>query len=373
MTLQTTTVQGILRDPLGNPFAGAKLKFQLSTRAADVNANTALLSVPVEVTSAPDGNVTIDLWPNANGLENSHYVVTAEATIDGKSHTFDYGKVQVPVAGPVELGTLLSLPVAEDLGVSEQTMAAAAEAKAAAAAAAASAASVDMPALQMQVDAFTNGAKALFPVAPNLMDDTSKFDHICGGQKNVAQDLISAVSGPWAALRSGSDVVATATVVPYADFGAAGIPTGGGLAEMEGVDPSDVGFCALLLDVTLPVGGGEFKISQTYARALAQGFGETVAETSVFAAVLEATGSAELTFGMNHASVDVNASDHGQGWKHFHAVSTSGSRYGEFRNSFRGEGRLKLALALPYLGLGDHGGAKIWAGFVGQYHTGDVA
>lgn len=372
MTLQTTTVQGILRDPLGNPFAGAKLKFQLSTRAADVNANTALLSVPVEVTSAPDGNVTIDLWPNANGLENSHYVVTAEATIDGKSHTFDYGKVQVPVAGPVELGTLLSLPVAEDLGVSEQTMAAAAEAKAAAAAAAASAATLDMSAVQAQVDAFTNGAKALFPVAPNLMDDTRNFDAFCGGQKRVEQDLMAALAVPWSGGYLGGVATATAKVVHWADFATEGIPTGGPLSVMEGSTPSATDFCALVLDVTNPE-GVITKIAQGGKQAIGQNAGGHRSQTSLFAVVLDGSGATALDFGINHSTVSVDQSALGQGWQHYTDVDSVGYRWSELWARIHGTGRLRVALALPYLGLGDHGGIPIWAGSVGAYHVGDVA
>ncbi|MCG7574841.1 hypothetical protein MHM39_14815 [Phaeobacter sp. CNT1-3] len=370
MTFPTTTVQGTLRDPDGTAIGGARLVFKLSHADTDLATNTAIAQGVKTVITASDGTFTVDLWPNVNGAKSTHYDVEAFAN----GQRLNYGKIQVPETGPVELATLLRTTIVVSKDVSAELAASVLRAETAAQEARNHAESVDMPAVQAQVDTYTNGAKALSPVTPNLMDDTSKFVHFCGGAQNVTQDIMTAVSGPWFAQRSGADVVATATVVPYADFGAAGIPTGGDLAEMEGSDPSDVHFCALLIDVTLPAGGaGELKLSQIYSRSLARFFGNAPAETRIFAVVLEATGSAELEFGKNHAEVAIGAAAHGQGWKHYHTACTDGSRYGEFRNSFHGEGRLKVALALPYLGMGDHGDAKIWAGFGGHYHTGDVA
>ena len=376
MALQTTTLQGILRGPDGVALAGATLRFVLSHTAADVGSNTALVRTPVDVVSGNDGSVSVDLWPNANGFENTHYDVRAYAKDEnGKAITYEFGKLQVPDAGPADLAELLGEGVLRAQGVEGQVLDAAVRAETAAQSARASADEIDVASLEGRledrVDAFTAGAAGTFPVTPNLMKDTRHFDHLCGGQKGVAVDIATAMGGPWSFQRESADIVGTAMVVPYADFATHGIPTGGELAEMEGVEANDVVFDALLLDLTVPAGGFVAKISQNYPRVPARNFGEARNQVSFFAAVLEANGATRMTAVINFSSTVVPGAAVGQGWKHYSNVDLNGTQNSEFRIAFRDEGRIKLALALPYLGFGDHGGAKIWAGSVGFYHTED--
>lgn len=368
MTFPTTTVQGTLRDPDGTAIGGARLVFKLSHADTDLATNTAIAQGVKTVITASDGTFTVDLWPNVNGAKSTHYGVEAFAN----GQRLSYGKIQVPETGPVELATLLRTAIVVSKDVSAELAASVLRAETAAQEARNHAESVDMPALQAQVDTYINAAKALSPVTPNLMGDTRNFDAFCGGQKRVEQPLLSAVAAPWGASFVGGTATATAKIVHYQDFAAEGIPTGGDLAAMEGKNLAQTDFCALLLDVTNPE-GVYTKFGQSHAMAIGQDVGGHASQTSLFAVVLDGSDAAALDFGNNHSTVHVDQSRLGQGWKHYSKTDNVGYRWSELWARIHGTGRLRVALALPYLGLGDHGGIPIWAGSVGAYHVGDVS
>jgi hypothetical protein len=368
MTFPTTTVQGTLCGPDGTTIGGARLVFKLSHADTDLATNTAIAQGDKIVITASDGTFTVDLWPNVNGAKSTYYDVEAFAN----GQRLSYGKIQVPETGPVELAALLRTAIVVSKDINAEMAASVLRAETAAQEARSHAESVDMPALQAQVDTYTNGAKALFPVTPNLLQDTRNFDAFCGGQKRVEQDLMAALAVPWSGGYLGGVATATAEVVHWADFAAEGIPTGGPLSVMEGSTPSATDFCALVLDVTNPE-DVITKIAQGGKQAIGQNAGGHRSQTSLFAAVLDGSGATALDFGINHSTVSVDQSALGQGWQHYTDVDSVGYRWSELWARIHGTGRLRVALALPYLGLGDHGGIPIWAGSVGAYHVGDVA
>ncbi|KMW56986.1 hypothetical protein AIOL_001944 [Candidatus Rhodobacter oscarellae] len=180
MALQTTTLQGILRGPDGVALSGATLRFVLSHTAADVGSNTALVRTPVDVVSGNDGSVAVDLWPNANGFENTHYDVRAYANDEnGKAVTYEFGKLQVPEVGPADLAELLGAGVLRAQGVEGQVLDAAVRAEMAAQSARASANEIDVGSLEGRledrVDAFADGARAEYP-AVNLLRNARALD-----------------------------------------------------------------------------------------------------------------------------------------------------------------------------------------------------
>ena len=94
-------------------------------------------------------------------------------------------------------------------------------------------------------------------------------------------------------------------------------------------------------------------------------------QTSCFVNVLEHAGAIEfLTHWNINDRVKATGAMLGEGWTWLHESRTG------FRNRFHhmifwGQGRMKVALALPYWSTGDHGDAFVWAGAVGRYTHSD--
>ena len=164
MALQMTTLQGTLRGPNGVALTGATLRFVLSHAAADLASNTALVRTPVDVVSDDEGAVSVDLWPNGNGFNNTYYDVRAYTTDEnGIVSTYEFGQVQVPTVGPVDLADLLEEGVLRALDVEEQVLQGAIRAETAAQTAETSAATYNETALEerlnQRVDDWTSEAE----------------------------------------------------------------------------------------------------------------------------------------------------------------------------------------------------------------------
>ena len=66
----------------------------------------------------------------------------------------------------------------------------------------------------------------------------------------------------------------------------------------------------------------------------------------------------------------IDGAEHGLGWTHMYKVATGIG--GCLQTKIQGgKGRIKFALALPYLGFGDHGGQPVWAPWLGPTHADD--
>ena len=196
MALQMTTLQGTLRGPNNVALAGATLRFVLSHAAADLASNTALVRTPVDVVSNDEGAVSVDLWPNDNGFNNTYYDVRAYTTDkNGIVSTYEFGQVQVPTVGPVDLADLLQEGVLRALGVEEQVLQGAIRAETAAQTAEASAATYNEAALEgrlnQRVDDWTSEAETAvddylanadenfderIPLPPNILANTLMDD-----------------------------------------------------------------------------------------------------------------------------------------------------------------------------------------------------
>jgi len=90
-------------------------------------------------------------------------------------------------------------------------------------------------------------------------------------------------------------------------------------------------------------------------------------EASVFVMVLEyeSTDSLQFRFATNAGpSIDINAGTPRNAWTH-HVRSRRGIGGCVQTTLTGGLGRIKLALVLPYMGFGDHGGRAVWAPFLG--------
>ncbi len=125
----------------------------------DVGSNTALVRTPVDVVSGNDGSVSVDLWPNANGFENTHYDVRAYANDEnGEAVIYEFGKVQVPEVGPADLAKLLGAGVLRAQGVEGQVLDAAIRAETAAQSSRASADEIDVASLEGRLEDYVDEA-----------------------------------------------------------------------------------------------------------------------------------------------------------------------------------------------------------------------
>ncbi len=263
MALQTTKLQGILRGPDGVALAGATVRFVLSHTAVDVGSNTALVRTPVDVETDDDGSVSVDLWPNANGFDNTHYDVRAYTTDEhDKPVIYEFGQLQVPTVGPVDLADLLGAGVLRAKGVEGQVLDAAIRAAEAADRSEKSAEKYNEPAVELRLngrfDKFLADSARSFPLAPNLLADTRKFATLCGGSVNTEFDIFEGHNGSaWSAhLFNGTKGTGKIEVVALDRLSDKGIAFGGALDKATNGpdgDPAWHGsdFRVLLLDVNI--------------------------------------------------------------------------------------------------------------------------
>ncbi len=216
------------------------------------------------------------------------------------------------------------------------------------------------------------------PVTPNLIPDTYAWTGLCGGEVNAPKQIIAAHNGSRlsAYTYNGTAASGTLEVVTLDKLAGKGIGFGGDLKKAtngpDGNPPWDGSrFRVLLFDADIARGqadgspGWFFVLSK---RGLGHysgwGRGEFATQAACFVNVVSQSGDIVFFPSTNmSATIEVVAGDAGQGWLHKHATRTGWG--GEFRAGFRGRGRMKVALALLYVGAGDHGGAYVYAQSLG--------
>ncbi|MEO0485265.1 MAG: hypothetical protein AAF092_05080 [Pseudomonadota bacterium] len=132
MALPTVTVGGQLTLPNSDPIANARVKFTLSVASSDLTSNAVVLGKPFEAVTDANGNISLDLWANERGFENSHYNAVAYIAESGVEVAYKLGSFQVTAAGSHDLATLLTEAVVRDADVDAQTLEAALRAETAA-------------------------------------------------------------------------------------------------------------------------------------------------------------------------------------------------------------------------------------------------
>merc|ERR1711939_494186 len=94
-------------------------------------------------------------------------------------------------------------------------------------------------------------------------------------------------------------------------------------------------------------------------------------QVSVFASLLDHDGQTVLNlFDGRGAGVRIDGKAKGRGWRHYHSRRPGFGH--EETSHFTGCGRMKVALALPYIGHGYHGGVPVWAGFISDWYAQDT-
>ncbi len=232
--------------------------------------------------------------------------------------------------------------------------------------------------LAAKVDEYIANTAAYSPVTPNLLQDTKYFSKMCGGKVNEAVDIFAAHAAPWNCfLWSGSQGNGSIKVVSIDKIAAEGIPYGGDLARAvnpPGGEPPFYGtdFKVLLFDVTITSNsssgeqGRLYVINQGCPTFTGWNKGEFKTEASVFFNLIEQSGEIYFSPHANMpASVAITKDDLGKGW--IYRQGAKDGFGGCHQPCFIGKGHMKVAIALPYIGYGDHKGKFVWAGSVGRY------
>lgn len=215
---------------------------------------------------------------------------------------------------------------------------------------------------QTQVDGFINNARAEFPLAPNLLRDTYQFTGLCGGQVNTPVDIVTAHGAPWGCAWVSGSGTGTIEVVTKDQFAAKGIGWGGDMALACSSDFYGAYFRAVLLDISFTTSGLFLFMTQGCPAFSGWIRGQFKTQASALVNVLSATGNIVCNVQANAApTLRADASLVGQGWKYLHATKTGFG--GCHQPSFVGDAgsSMRIAIALPYWGTGDHGGNFIYA------------
>ena len=237
--------------------------------------------------------------------------------------------------------------------------------------------------LRQKADAASTPRFADLPVTPNLLQDTKHFHGICHGRVGVETPWADAWGSPWrfenyrgTAVDVASSTVEEVDMTTQASAARAGLWPLGALSASRGgllrdtFDGADLR--ALLLTVrTLPAAdqGAVGVIQQGCQRYTSWDVGSFTTEVGVFVNVLEHTGNIQLLFACNAGAGVVIEGPAAQGWQYLH---NSKAGWGGCQQSWiRGEGRMRVAIALPYQSFGNHSGVPVWAGFDPSFFLGN--
>jgi len=236
--------------------------------------------------------------------------------------------------------------------------------------------------LRQKADAASTPGFADLPVTLNFLRDTRHFSGFCQGRVGVETPWADAWGSPWTflncrgtAVDAASSTVEVVDMTTQASAGRAGLwPLGALSASQGGLLQDNFGGAdlrALLLTVrTLPAAdqGAFGLIGQGCPIYTSWNVGSFTTEVGVFVNVLEHTGNIQLLFASAGAGVLIEGPA-AQGWQYLH---NSQAGWGGCRQSFiRGEGRMRVAIALPYQSFGNHSGVPVWAGFDPSFFLGN--
>ncbi|NOU49529.1 hypothetical protein HG263_03065 [Pseudoalteromonas sp. JBTF-M23] len=224
--------------------------------------------------------------------------------------------------------------------------------------------------------------KAL-PLAPNNLSDTKLFSKINSDQDfGTPVDVMQSHSAPWSCFYyQGTEGTATVTKLTNKMLSEHGFEPNNEFHRALGNYRSDndtyygSNFRILVFDVDLTKGmttdenlGLLFVLNQGCPTFTGWSKGEFLTQASCWVNVLEQSGSLAFYPSQNRsANIRVSANDVGKGWQYKHATRTGWG--GCHQPYFRGLGKMKVAIALPYVGTGDHGDNMIWADSVGHPYS----
>jgi len=238
--------------------------------------------------------------------------------------------------------------------------------------------------LRHKADASNTPRFADLPVTPNMMQDTKHFQGVCQGRVGVETPWADAWASPWAFYNAGGTAVDDASsTVEVVDMTSQASADSAGLWPLGALSASEGGLLrddfwgadvrALLLTVrTLPAAaqGAVGVIRQGTAEYTSWYVGSFTTEVGVFVNVLEHTGNIQMHFAQDFGAGVLITGPVGQGWQYLH---NSKAGWGGWQDStIVGEGRMRVAIALPYQSFGNHSDVPVWAGFDPNFFRGNV-
>ena len=238
--------------------------------------------------------------------------------------------------------------------------------------------------LRQKADASSTPRFADLPVTPNMMQDTKYFHGVCQGRIGVETPWADAWASPWAFYNAGGTAVDDASsTVEVVDMTSQASADSAGLWPLGALSASEGGLLrddfygadvrALLLTVrTLPAAaqGAIGVIQQGTAEYTSWYVGSFTTEVGVFVNVLEHTGNIQLHFAADFGAGVLITGPAAQGWQYLH---NSKAGWGGWQDSrIVGEGRMRVAIALPYQSFGNHSDVPVWAGFDPNFFRGNV-
>ena len=238
--------------------------------------------------------------------------------------------------------------------------------------------------LRQKTDAWSTPRFADLPVTPNMMQDTNHFQGVCQGRVGVETPCANAWGLPWVFWNSGGTAVddASSTVevvdmTSQASADRAGLWPLGALSASEGGLPRDdfagADVRALLLTVrTLPAAaqGAVGYFRQGTAEYTSWHVGSFTTEVGVFVNVLEHTGNIRMQFACDFGAGVLVTLHATQGWQYLH--NSKAGWCGWQDSHIVGEGRMRVAIALPYQSFGNHSDVPVWSGFDPNFSGGNV-
>jgi len=238
--------------------------------------------------------------------------------------------------------------------------------------------------LRQKADASSTPRFADLPVTPNMMQDTKHFHGVCHGRVGVETPWADAWGPPWeffnylgTAVDAASSTVEVVDMTSQASVDRAGLWPLGALSASEGGllrdDFYGADVRALLLTVrTLPAAaqGAVGWIKQGCDEYTSWSVGSFTTEVGVFVNVLEHTGNIWMNFAGSFGAGVLITGPATQGWQHLH--NTRAGWGGCEQSEIVGEGRMRVAIALPYQSFGNHSNVPVWSGFDPNFFRGDV-
>ncbi|MCF6435203.1 hypothetical protein [Pseudoalteromonas sp. MMG022] len=243
-----------------------------------------------------------------------------------------------------------------------------------------------LSAKEQAVDAKIASFQKALPLAPNNLSDTKLFSKINADHpEGTVVDVMQSHSAPWSCFYyKGTEGTTTVTKLGNKMLAEHGLDPNSEFHRALGNYRSDIdsyygsNFKILLFDVDLtkgrtddPESGRLFVLNQGCPTFTGWSKGEFLTQANCWVNVLEQSGSLAFYPSQNRsATIRVGANDVGKGWQYKHAVRHGWG--GCHQPFFGGLGKMKVAIALPYVGTGDHGDNFIWADSVGHpySHTG---
>lgn len=213
------------------------------------------------------------------------------------------------------------------------------------------------------------GLKGHFPIPPNLLADTYRFSRFCEGKTNTPMPIVDAVKDSLyrsAAFYNGTQGSATMEIVTTDQLEKHGAGFSGDMGKATDSNWHGSSFCIMLIDITLTADrsdGNEayfFMRNPVMPHQSGWNRGEVVTKSQALVNVISQTGDIYARINNNEAAhLRCSKEDVGEGWlfKHNQRKGFGGMQH---LLDFYGKGRMKIAIALPYIGTGDHGGKFFW-------------